>query len=300
MESVIQTRALGRSYGERVGILDVDLELEAGTLFGFLGPNGAGKTTTIRLLLGFLRPTAGSASVLGLDCWRDSHRIKRDVGYLPSDLRLYPWMTAESALRIVGRVRGRDLRRSGAEICERFELEPDVRVRAMSRGMRQKLGIVLALAHRPKLLVMDEPTSGLDPLMQDELARALRELARDGHTVFFSSHTLSEVEAVCDRVAIVRRGRIAADESVADLRRKARRVVTVTFESEGAASAAEPPPGLRIEERDGCTWTGELEGPAASLRAWLAAQAVDDFVVGPPELETVFRSYYREEEETPC
>ena len=296
MTRILQTKRLSRSYGRRVGIETVDLELEPGTVFGFLGPNGAGKTTTIRLLLGFLRPTAGSAAIFGRDCWRESHLIKRDVGYLPSDLRLHPWMSGESALRVVGRIRGCDILTAGRRIAERFELEMDVKVRAMSRGMRQKLGIVLALAHKPRLLILDEPTSGLDPLMQDELARALVELASEGHTVFFSSHTLSEVEAVCNRVAIVRRGRIVADETIAALQRRARRRLAITFRDEAAAAAAEPPPTIAVEQRSRRVWTGELSRTAGSIRAWLAAQPVEDFVVGPPELETLFRAYYRDEE----
>lgn len=295
MPSVLCTHRLTRRYGQRVGVEGVDLALEQGSLFGFLGPNGAGKTTTIRLLLGFLRPTAGEASVFGLDCWRDSHRIKRDVGYLPSDLRLHAWMTGERALRVLGRIRGEDLSVEGHSLAERFELEMDVRVRAMSRGTRQKLGIVLALAHRPKLLILDEPTGGLDPLMQDELARTLRGLAAEGHTVFFSSHTLSEVESTCERVAIVRRGRIVADETLADLRRRARRRVTITFRDPAAADAAAPPALLTLDERSGRTWTGELAGEAGPLREWLAAQPIEDFVVSPPDLETLFRSFYREE-----
>ena len=294
---LIQVDSLRRSYGSRVGVESIDLELEAGTIFGFLGPNGAGKTTTIRLLLGFLHPTGGEARVFGLDSWRDSHRIKRDVGYLPSDLRLYGWMTAESALRVAGRIRGMDLLRAGHEVAERFELEPDVRVRAMSRGMRQKLGIVLALAHRPRLLILDEPTSGLDPLMQDELARALREQAEAGRGVFLSSHTLSEVETICDRVAIVRRGRIVADESLEQLRHRARRTVELSFASAEACARVEPPAVLALRKRDGRRWTGELVGPAGALREWLAAQPIEDFSVSPPDLEALFRGFYREGED---
>ena len=296
MPDLIRAQDLRRTYGERVGVDSIDLRVGSGTIFGFLGPNGAGKTTTIRILLGFLRPSGGSAQVLGLDCWRDSHRIKRDVGYLPSDLRLYDWMTAESALSVVGRVRGMELSKAGLALAERFELEPDVRVRAMSRGTRQKLGIVLALAHEPRLLVLDEPTSGLDPLMQDELARALRERAAAGCTVFFSSHTLSEVESICDRVAIVRRGRIVEDEGLEELRRRALRTVELRFASAEACARAEPPAVLTSVTRGERSWRGELDGPAGVLREWLARQEVEDFSVSPPDLEALFRGFYRDEE----
>jgi len=296
MEAVLRTESLGRRYGERVGVEALDLELSAGTIFGFLGPNGAGKTTTIRLLLGFLRPSSGSARLFGLDCWRDSARIKRDVGYLPSDLRLHAWMTGERALRVVGRVRGLDLSRAGGALAERFELELDVGVGAMSRGMRQKLGLVLALAHAPRLLVLDEPTSGLDPLMQDELVRLLRERAEAGHAVFFSSHTLSEVESICERVAIVRRGRIVADEELGELRRRARRRVEVTFVDAPACARAVAPLGLTIVRREGPRLTGVLDGPAGALGPWLAAPSVRDFSVSPPDLEALFRGYYRDGE----
>ncbi|MDZ4783709.1 MAG: ABC transporter ATP-binding protein [Planctomycetia bacterium] len=160
--SIICTARLSRHYGRRVGIDAVDLEISEGETFGFLGPNGAGKTTTIRILLGFLNPSGGNASIFGLDCWRQSRQIKRDIGYLPGDLRLYSWMTGKSALSIVGKIRGLDLRAEGAALAERFQLEMNVSVRKMSKGTRQKLGLVLA---RPRLLILEEPRSGFDPLM---------------------------------------------------------------------------------------------------------------------------------------
>src|SRR5580765_3539907 len=199
---LIQIENLTRGYGRRRGVDRLSLNVAEGTLFGFLGPNGAGKTTTIRVMLGFLRPTAGAAKIFGLDCWSDSKAIKRDVGYVPGDLRLPSWMNGETALSIFGAVRGQDLMRSGRELAERFDLDLRVKVREMSRGMRQKLGLILALAHSPRLLVLDEPTSALDPLMQQELRALLVKMAAKGHTVFFSSHSLGEVEELCDRVAI--------------------------------------------------------------------------------------------------
>lgn len=291
--SIIRTTRLSRRYGRRVGIDAVDLEIGEGETFGFLGPNGAGKTTTIRVLLGFLHPSGGLASIFGLDCWRQSRQIKRDVGYLPGDLRLYSWMTGASALATVGKIRGLDLRAEGAALAERFQLEMNISVRKMSKGMRQKLGLVLALAHRPRLLILDEPTSGLDPLMQDELARCLRERALAGATVFFSSHTLGEVENLCDRVAIVRQGRIVADESLYSLRMRARRTVTLLFANREAAEGAALPAFLSLERQDGALCVCELEGPTPPLLHWAAQQAIDDFSVSPPNLERLFRNYYR-------
>jgi ABC-2 type transport system ATP-binding protein len=290
--SAISARQLTMRYGRRIGIDRVDLEVEPGAIFGFLGPNGAGKTTAIRVLLGFLRPTAGHAEIFGVDCWRGSPRIKRDVGYLPGDLRLYPWMNVRRALRLFGLARRRDLTDAGLALADRFVLDPTVPVRKMSRGMRQKLGIILALVHEPKLLVLDEPTSGLDPLMQDELAACLRERVARGHTVFFSSHTLSEVEQLCDRVAIVRSGRIVADESLDALRRRARRQVRLVFDDAAAASACDAPGFLERVVRDGATWRGEIDGEARDLVRWCAGRPVRDLEVGPPELDTLFRRFY--------
>ena len=255
--SIIRTEQLSRRYGRRLGVDSIDLKIGPGETFGFLGPNGSGKTTTIRLLMGFLRANAGRASIFDLDCWQQSAMVKRDIGYLPGDLRLYPWLTAESALRLVGKVRGVDLRPHGGELAERFRLEMNVRVEKMSRGMRQKLGIILAMAHQPRLLILDEPTSGLDPLMQEELANTIRESVAVGHTVFFSSHTLSEVECLCDRVAIVREGRIIADERMQSLRAQARRGVELEFRGAGGSrtgrvtkfSTASPPRWLSLSMR---------------------------------------------------
>lgn len=306
---MIHTSGLTKRYGRRIGIDGVDLSVEAGEIFGFLGPNGAGKTTTIRVLLGFLRADAGEATVRGLDCWADSAAIKRDVGYVPGDLRLYGWMTARNGLDLVSHIRGSaaattghrrcgsDLRRNGFELCERLALDPDVPARKMSRGMRQKLGLILALASDPRLIVLDEPTSGLDPLMQDELTAILRERSATGATVFFSSHTLAEVQSLCDRIAIVRAGRIVADESLADLRTRAARAVTIRFADAAAAARLDAPECLRHVERHGALWRAELVGDAADLVAFLHAARPADFTLGPPDLETLFRGFYRDDEE---
>lgn len=294
--NVISTRNLSKTYGRRIGVQAVDLNVDEGTIFGFLGPNGAGKTTLIRLLLGFLRPTAGEASVFGLDCWRGSHVIKRDVGYLPGDLRPYPWMSVTSAVAVSCRIRGRDFTQAALDLAGRLRLDASLRVRSMSRGMRQKLGLILALAHDPKLIVLDEPTAGLDPLMQDELMGLLRERATNGRTVFFSSHTLSEVEALCDRIAIVREGSVVAHESLEALRRQARRTVTILFDSPDAAAETRPPDALDVRERTRARWRCELTGTAPELVKWAADQPIRDLTIGKPDLETLFRRYYERDE----
>jgi ABC-2 type transport system ATP-binding protein len=294
---VIEARQLTRYYGRRVGVRSLDLLIAAGQIFGFLGPNGAGKTTTIRLLLGFLRASAGRATIFGHDCWSRRALINRDVGYLPGDLRLYPWLTGNRALQISQRIRGMDLSAAGRELSAQFRLEMNLRVREMSRGMRQKLGLILALAHRPRLLVLDEPTSGLDPLMQDILMDLLRQRAAQGATVFFSSHTLSEVEQLCDRIAIVRDGEVVVDDSLDVLRRKARREVTLLFSTEETAQQVPVPEFLALDSRYGRRWHGELTGAPSVLIQWAAAQLLDDLEIGPPSLENLFRAYYREPEE---
>ncbi|MEE9603112.1 MAG: ABC transporter ATP-binding protein [Thermoguttaceae bacterium] len=291
--SIIRTEQLTRSYGRRIGVDAINLEIGAGEVFGFLGPNGSGKTTTIRLLMGFLRPDTGRASIFDLDCWRQSALVKRDVGYLPGDLRLYPWLTGKTALHIFGKIRGVDLNDNGSELAERFRLEMDVRVEKMSRGMRQKLGIILAMAHKPRLLVLDEPTSGLDPLMQQELARSIREFAAAGNTVFFSSHTLSEVENLCNRVAIVREGRIIADERLEMLRSRARRTVELVFVDKEAAQRAELPSYLQLVHRDGCRCQCELDGPTPPLVHWADGEPLADISIGPPDLRSMFQKFYQ-------
>lgn len=289
---VLTTEQLCKSYGSRRGVSDVNLSLEEGQIFGFLGPNGAGKSTTIRMLLGFLRPSSGVSTILGHDCWNDSAVIKQDVGYVAGDVRLYPWLTARRAFQIVGEIRRMDLQTSGHLLAERFQLEPDLPVRKMSRGNRQKLALVMALAHQPKIVILDEPTSGLDPLMQDTLADCLREMADGGRTVFFSSHTLSEVESLCDRVAIVRGGQIVADERLAVLKAKAPRTVLLKFPSEALASAVVIPDFVSLENQAGAQLELQLHGSAADLTKWAATQPIDDISIGRPNLETLFRQYY--------
>lgn len=289
----IEIKQLSKSYGRRMGVEAVSLAVPRGAIFGFLGPNGAGKTTTIRVLLGLLRPTSGGATILGHDCWSDSTSVKAHVGYLPGDLRLYPWLNARSAIDLVGRIRRVDISSEGNRLVDAFDLDPAVRVKNMSRGMRQKLGLVLALAHRPPVVILDEPTASLDPLMQEKLYIELRALAAGGSCVFLSSHTLDEVERLCERVAIIREGRIVADETIDGLRARARRVVTLHWKVGEVKSAAELSGIVEFHERGPDRWRGKLTGSAMDLVRWSSTQPIADLSIEEPDLSALFQDFYR-------
>ncbi len=295
--SAIETNNLTKSYGARRGIRDIGLCVNPGEVFGFLGPNGAGKSTTIRVLLGFLKATSGSATILGHDCWNDSTRARQLVGYVSGDVRLYPWLTLDRALKFVGLVRNADIRPYGFELAERFQLERHLPVGRMSKGNRQKLGLILALAHRPQLAILDEPTSGLDPLMQDVLAECMREMTSEGRTVFFSSHTLSEVETLCKRIAIVRDGGIVACEHLETLRNQAPRVVRITLDSSRAASSIKWPDFVRLQHHRDETCELHINGSSARLINWASNQPIVDMSISRPNLETVFRKFYTDSQQ---
>ncbi len=229
MTAVIRAEKLSKYYGSSRGIVGLGFEVEAGEVFGFLGPNGAGKTTTIRLMLDLIRPSSGRLELFGLDAQRDSVAIRRRVGYLPGDLRLYERLTAREQLRYFAALRGLDGLGEGESLAERFELELDRPIRSLSKGNRQKVGLVQAFLHRPDLLLLDEPTSGLDPLVQISFNELLREVTAEGRTVFLSSHILSELQRLADRVAIIREGSLELVEAVETLRARAFVRVEATF-----------------------------------------------------------------------
>ncbi|HSM01630.1 MAG TPA: ABC transporter ATP-binding protein [Acidimicrobiia bacterium] len=227
--AAIRTERLRKFYGKARGIVDVDLEVQVGEVFGFLGPNGAGKTTTIRTLLDLIRPSSGTATVLGLDSVEDSMEIRRRVGYLPDELPLWDWMTPRQVLDHLSRLRGGVDTAYRDELIERFQVEADRKVADLSTGNKQKIGLVQAFMHRPELLILDEPTSGLDPLMQQVTYEMIDEAQRDGRTVFLSSHVLPEVERIAQRVGIIRKGRLVEVASVESLKERALRLVEVRF-----------------------------------------------------------------------
>ena len=276
---------------------DVTLEVREGEVFGFLGPNGAGKSTFIRLLLGFLHASAGSATVLGLDIGRDSVAIRARTGYLPGGIALYDGLTGEGQLDYLADLSGRPAVRRD-ELCDRLELSwATLRrpIRDYSRGMRQKIGIVQALQHDPELAILDEPSEGLDPLMQRAFYAVLDELRAAGRSVFFSSHVLSEVERVCDRVAVVRAGRLVGLEDVGTLLDRRRRQVEMRLS--GPAPDLDAVPGVMDVALDGDRLTCSLEGDPGPFLAAIARAGVADIVIEPARLEDAFLELYEGENE---
>jgi ABC-2 type transport system ATP-binding protein len=284
--------------GEVRALEDLTISVAEGEIFGFLGPNGAGKSTTIRLLLGYLHPTAGSATVLGLDIVRDSVAIRGRVGYLPGGIALYDSLSGERLLDYLGELTGRpSIRR--AELLDRLELSARTLrrpVRDYSRGMRQKIGIIQALQHDPELAILDEPTEGLDPLMQRSFYAILDDLKAAGRTIFFSSHILSEVERVCDRVAIIRRGRLVALQDVASLLEHRKRNVELRV-ADDDLPALDGVAGISGLARaaDG-RLTCQLEGDVGPFLAAIAGHRITDLTIEPAHLEEAFLELYEDAE----
>jgi ABC-2 type transport system ATP-binding protein len=292
----IETVGLAKTYEGRVRALDgLDLRVERGEVFGYLGPNGAGKSTTIRLLLDLIRPTAGRASLLGLDSRAQSVEVRRRIGYLPGDLRLSDRLTGREQLDSLARLRGGEDRPTRDALVERFGVVLDRPIRELSKGNRQKLGVVQAFMHRPELLVLDEPSDGLDPLLQGEFRALVRETAADRRTVFLSSHSLDEVQHIADRVGIIRMGKLIDVDSVEALRERALRRVTIRFASPVNGASFADLDGVRVQSLDGTVL--RLSAPEPAMNAVVKAAArheVVDFVSEPADLEEIFLELYRD------
>ena len=291
----IETRGLTKVYGSVRAVTELELRVEAGEVFGYLGPNGAGKSTTIRMLLDLIHPTAGAASVLGLDSRRDGVEARRRVGYLPGDLRLNDRMTAREQLDSLARLRGGVDEGLRSELCDRFGVVLDRPIRQLSKGNRQKVGVVQAFMHRPQLLVLDEPTSGLDPLLQAEFRSLVRETAADGRTVFLSSHSLDEVQHVADRIGIIRAGRLVDVDAVGRLRERALRHVAIVFAEPVDPGRFGRLDGVRLESSAGTTV--RLSAPERSIDPIVkeaSRHSVVDFVSQPADLEELFLELYDE------
>jgi ABC-2 type transport system ATP-binding protein len=294
--AAIETVGLSKTYDGRVrALVDLDLRVERGEVFGYLGPNGAGKSTTIRLLMGLIHPTSGRAALFGVDTRTESLTSRRSVGYLPGDLRLADRLTGHEQLESLARLRGSLDAPLRNELCERLGVELDRPIRQLSKGNRQKLGLVQAFMHRPQLVVLDEPTAGLDPLLQGEVRLLLRETVEEGRAVFLSSHSLDEVQHVADRVGIIRSGRLVDVDAVESLRERSLRHVTITFAEPVDAGPFAALDGVRVTDAENSVL--RLSAPETAMDALVKAAArhpVVDLVSQPADLEEIFLELYRE------
>lgn len=296
MITAIATHELTKKYGSFLALKSLDLEVRTGEVFGFLGPNGAGKSTAIRTLMDEIRATSGTAKMLGRDTHSDAVALRPSLGYLPSDLALYPKMTGLETLEFFAGMRGMKDFSLAKSIAERLDADLDKRVGELSTGNRQKVGLIITFMHRPELIIMDEPNAGLDPLVQHEFQQMMREVADDGRTVFLSSHTLSEVERVADRVGIIRHGTLVAVEDIATLRRRMIRDIEFTLAGPVRADDFEALEGVRDvvvhENYVRFSFDGEI---APLLERVMARHQLVDIATHEADLESIFLTYYRGE-----
>jgi ABC-2 type transport system ATP-binding protein len=292
MPPIVETQALTKSYGKYRGIVDVDMVVNEGEVFGFLGPNGAGKTTTIRVLLDLIRATSGSAKVFGIESSADPVSIHRRLGYLPGEWNLYDRLTGAETIRYFANLRGGVDKGYVYQLVERLDLDPSRRFREYSKGNKQKVGLICALQHKPELLILDEPTSGLDPLIQQAFNEILFEAKKEGRTVFLSSHIISEVERTCDRVAIIREGRIVRTDTVEGVRSLAAHEVELRFAAPVDATPFQAIEGVANLASEGRTIRMLVTGPIAPVVRLAGQYDLVDFVSREPSLEEVFLSEY--------
>ncbi|MGC9962578.1 MAG: ABC transporter ATP-binding protein [Acidimicrobiales bacterium] len=286
----IRTEGLTKRYAGVAAIDHLDLEVAQGEVVGYLGPNGAGKTTTIRLLLGLIHPTEGRSEIFGIDCQRRPVEAHRRLAFVPGEANLWPSLTGAETLHLLGRVQGQTDEQYRDELIDRFDLDPTKKVRAYSKGNRQKVILIGALMVRPDLLVLDEPTSGLDPIMEQAFRRCIHEARDRGQTVFLSSHIMSEVEALCDRIGILREGKLIEMGTLAQMRHLSALTVEATFE--GAIPELSRVPGVTSVETDGPMIRCHVRGPVEPLLQVLAAAGVTRLLSREPSLEELFLAQY--------
>ena len=297
--TVIRTEGLTHRYGKLTALDDLHLEVVRGEIFGFLGPNGAGKTTTIRTLLDFIRPTAGHATILGMDSVKDSVEIRRRTGYLPSELTLWENWTGVQYIKWLEQIRRNGgILPEAQRLAQRLDYDLSRPLSGMSTGMKRKVGLIAALAHKPELLILDEPTIGLDPLMQKAFEDYMQDVRREGRTVFLCSHNLQEVEAICDRVGIIRNGRLEAVETVANLTSVTFRWMTIELDSPASMNGYSDIDGISDITLDGSTVRMRVSGDADIDRIikLTAQHKVNDLRFVQPTLEEIFLTYYGEKE----
>ncbi|HKR81389.1 MAG TPA: ABC transporter ATP-binding protein [Candidatus Saccharimonadales bacterium] len=294
MDVVLRAKGLTKRYGSLAALDSLDLELKKGEVLGYLGPNGAGKTTTIRLLLGLIAPTAGNAEIFGLDTQQHKVEIHKHVAYVPGEATLWPALTGMETLHLLGKVHGAVDVAYRDKLIKRFQFEPHKKVRTYSKGNRQKINLIAAFATRADLLILDEPTSGLDPLMEQAFRECVLEAKQNGQTVFLSSHILDEVEALCDRVAILRAGKLVEVGTLADMRHLSAVTIEATFDNEPPSLAHLK--GVRALNVHGHSLTCQVQGSMSEVLSAIAAARPKTFLSREPSLEELFLSLYGDEE----
>lgn len=296
MKNVIELQNITKDYGNGKGVFDVSFDVKEGEVFGYLGPNGAGKTTTIRQLMGFIRPEAGECQILGMDCFAECSSIQAEVGYLAGELAFIDDMTGRKFLEFIAQMKGiKDLSRM-EELIERFELNPQGRMRKMSKGMKQKIGIISAFMGSPKVAILDEPTSGLDPLMQNRFIELILEEKKKGTTILMSSHIFEEVEKTCDRTAIIRAGKIVAIEDMQSLSKRRKKIYTVTLPDEETTDRFMQESGVDIRERNGNCVLLAVKNQVPETLQLIAKYQPIDLDIKTQSLEELFMHFYGEEE----
>lgn len=290
--SIIEINGLTKDYGNHKGIFNLSFGVKEGEVFGYLGPNGAGKTTTIRHLMGFLTSDKGTARILGKDCRTESSAIMKELGYLPAEIAFFDGMNGMDFLKFMGEMRGLNDNTYRDKLIEQFELDTRGRIRKMSKGMKQKLGIICAFMHDPKVLILDEPTSGLDPLMQRRFAELILEEKTKGKTILMSSHSFEEIERTCDRVGIIRSGDLVAIEDIHVLKEKRRKTYLVTFDSPETAAAFRNKDGFDRILVNGSTAKVSILGNISAFVQELGHYTVLDLDTENSSLEDVFMQYY--------
>jgi ABC-2 type transport system ATP-binding protein len=291
---VIELKNVTKMYGKSRGVLDVSLEVPKGSVFGFLGPNGAGKTTTISMLIDLIHSTNGQISIFGMDAKKDSLKIRQKLGFLGGDMTLDDSLTGWQQLEYFGNLRGNFNKKYVTELAQRFSCELDRKIRTLSRGNKQKVGLIGALMHKPELLILDEPTSGLDPLIQDQFNQIIIEHRKQGNTVFISSHVLSEVEQLCDHVAFIREGRLIANKPIDQITIGLAKHIKIVTDDKHVSGGIEKINGVSQLKTKDHTITALFSGDVNELIGYLAKHKVNDFSITAPDLDTIFTKYYGE------
>ena len=295
-EAIIECRRLNKRYGKSQVLNSVDFRIQPNQLVGFLGPNGAGKTTTIRILLGLLKPTSGSSKIFGRSCQLEGQSIRKQIGYLPGDVHFYPNLSGRQTLLFMANARRQNCISEIERLANDLGLELDKKVRNYSTGMRQKLGLIQAMMHQPQLLILDEPTSALDPLIRKAVFAELRNVVRAGRSVLFSSHSLTEVEELCDEVIILRTGKIVEQQKIERLKNRALRRVRIKYPEKDQTPYVFPEQ-MNLLEQNGNSIVGTWTGASGELIKWLSSQQIIDVIIEKPDLNDLFLTYYQKMEQ---